>query len=443
MKIVHLSTTSNEGGAGRAAYRLHKGLRKLGLDSKMVVCQARDSDEKVLTFAPTLQSTNLAFRFRRYLERHVKVIRDALRLPRLRSQTAPLPHDDSLQPSAYELFWGGRCCGTDELIRFLPDADIVNLHWVSQFLDLPKFFHTIGGKLPIVWTLHDMNAFTGGCHYDIGCRKYLDGCGKCPQLGSNLRDDPSRLAWLLKQKIYSSVPSHALHIVTPSTWLGRLAAQSPLLSRFAVSVIHNGVDTEAFAPRDKAFSRSILGIPTEDPVILFLADTLRNKRKGYTLLSQAIRDLKEERPLLWILNVGKASERIQFTRRFISLGEVFNERLLSLAYSASDVFVIPSLQDNLPNVMLESLACGTPVVGFKVGGIPDAIKPGRTGLLVPVGDTGALKEAVASLLDDASPRRKMADTCRQVAIQEFNLTVQGAKYAKLYETLCEAFRCTR
>jgi glycosyltransferase involved in cell wall biosynthesis len=277
-----------------------------------------------------------------------------------------------------------------------------------------------------------MNAFTGGCHYDDGCGRYANRCGACPQLGSALPNDLSQRVWARKKRVFDRINPARLQLVTPSRWLAGEVKRSSLLRDFPVTVIPNGVDTDCFAPRDRQFARQVLGVPEDADVVLFVAEGVRARRKGFLLLSRALAELRAQRRLV-LLSVGGGAAAMNSVVEHRHIGHLGDERLLSLVYSAADVFVVPSLQDNLPNTILESLACGTPMVAFAVGGIPDAVHPEETGLLAPPFDVTALRDAIARLLDDSGLQAELSAHCRRVALEEYSQGVQARRYAELDE----------
>jgi glycosyltransferase involved in cell wall biosynthesis len=222
-----------------------------------------------------------------------------------------------------------------------------------------------------------------------------------------------------------------LHLVAPSRWVAEEVRQSALLGRFPVTVIPHGLDVEAFAPRDRTFARDALGLPQQAKVLLFAAHTVSERRKGFSLLVEALAGLRED-PNLFLLAVGGYSAVEQIGIPCRPLGYISNERLLSIVYSAADLCVVPTLQDNLPNIAIESLACGTPVVGFRVGGMPDIVRDGLTGLLVPLGDSQALREGIRQMLASPVALAEMSVHCRQTAVEEYSIQRQARDYMKLY-----------
>jgi glycosyltransferase involved in cell wall biosynthesis len=419
MRVVHLSTSDVGGGAARAAFRLHTGLSRLGVDSRMLVLKKQSGD-------PTVTKLNwandLATRFKRSRrERQIK--RDfAMYKPTL--------------PAGFEWFSDDRSEAGFDVVRQIPPCDIINLHWVGGLIDHELLFSHLPKGVPIVWRLADMGAMTGGCHYDGGCGKFTAKCGACPVLGSKVEDDLSRQIWLRKHAAFEKLETSRMHLVGTSRWIAAEAKRSSLLGRFASTIIPNGLDIEDFAPRDKHFSRDTLGVPRDKKVVLFVADSADNKRKGFDYLVQALEGLRA-RSDLFLLSVGGTEPKFGGLPS-LHLGRISHDRLLSVIYSAADVFVIPSLQESFGQTVTESLACGTPVVGFDTGGIPDMVRPGVTGYLAQVGSADELGSAIARVLDDGTAAAEMSRNCRRIAEQEYSLGVQAERYRCFYQTLIGA-----
>ncbi len=338
----------------------------------------------------------------------------------------------STRPAGYERFSDDRSIFGDILLHQLPSCDIINLHWIAGFVDYQSFFSAVPRSVPIFWTLHDMNALTGGCHFDDGCNRYETGCGACPQIGSSDSHDLSHQIWQRKQSIFGRLEPERLHIIANNRWMVNLVSRSPLLRTFPVTVVPSGVDTDVFAPRDPRSARDVLGIPQDARVILFAADSITNRRKGFALLDKALKGLRDFNNLL-LISVGRGTPQVDTDIPHLNLGHVGNGRLLSLIYSAADLYAIPSLQDNQPNTVLEAMACGTPVVGFDAGGIPDMVRPGITGLLAPVEDVTSLCRAIADLLKCSDTRMAMGAACRQIVMKEYRREMQIRRYIELYE----------
>jgi glycosyltransferase involved in cell wall biosynthesis len=417
LRVIHLSGSDVVGGAAKAAHRLHCGLVEAGVDSHMLVRSKRSQDARVQRLGhPRKATEKLAAR---WIDRRVE---------------RGLRRYASTRPAGYEAFTDDRAGAGRHLMQALPECDVIHLHWVKGLVDYRWFFEHLPAGTHIVWTLHDMNAFTGGCHYDDGCGRYSHGCGACPQLGSQQSDDLSAAVWRRKKEAFEAIDAQHMHVVTPSRWLADLARESPLLKRFNVSAIANGIDTARFAPRDPQVARETLGLPADAKVLLFVAHGLEGHRKGFDLLRQALKQI-EGRDDIWLLSAGGTHHLPEVNVPHLSLGELSSDRLLSLVYSAADVFALPSRQDNLPNTALESLACGTPIVGFDAGGISEVVEPGRSGWLAPVGDARALAHTLQEAVDDDGHRAELARQCRSMALARYDLMQQAREYARLYEQL--------
>jgi glycosyltransferase involved in cell wall biosynthesis len=342
------------------------------------------------------------------------------------------------RPPGYEPFHDCRSIYAKEFLRQLPACDIINLHWVADsFFDYRSFFASVPQRIPVVWTFHDMNAFTGGCHYDLGCDRYQSRCGSCPQLGST---DPKDLAfriWKRKRDTFGALFPDLLQIVAPSRWLAEEARKSPLIGKFPASVIPYGLDLEIFKPRNKQSAREVLGIPQSAKAVLFLADGMDNERKGFQFLAQALAGISgpDQVKNLTLISLGRNKPKLELSLPWHHLGFVDNERMLAAVYSAADLFVIPSVQDNLPNTVLEAMACGTPALGFAVGGIPDMIRPGITGELVSPKDVKALGASILRLLNEPTQLAEMSHQCRRTVLAEYPLALQARRYADFYREI--------
>jgi glycosyltransferase involved in cell wall biosynthesis len=209
--------------------------------------------------------------------------------------------------------------------------------------------------------------------------------------------------------------------------------RSPLLGKFPVTIVPNGIDTDVFAPRDAQAARKALGIPQDCHVVLFAAEAVGVRRKGFALLIRALNELRGLENL-FLVSVGRGAPEFELAIPHLHLGHIDDDRQLSLIYSAADVYVIPSLQDNQPNTALEAMACGTPVVGFNVGGIPDMVRPGINGLLAPAGDVVSLRAAIVELVRCSEKREAMAIACRRIVMEEYTLVKQVRRYVALYES---------
>lgn len=416
MRIVHIST-SDGGGAGRAALRLHQGLLRLGHDSTMLV---RDRATTNSGARETVCGRSVIARIRRVIAAR----RTAWPLARY-----------GFDRSTHELFSDDRTVHGRDVPRAIPPCDVLNLHWISGFVDYRSFCSSPVARRPLVWTLHDMNPFTGGCHYDYGCGRFQDACGRCPQLRSDDARDLSASIHRRKRRALSELFPDRVVFVADSEWLAARARQSSLLRPFPVMSIHYGLDTSLFAPGDQAAARSALGIGPRARVILCVADDVAIRRKGFAELLEAVARVRDLSDLVLIV-VG-SGEVGEFSVPSLVLGRVDSDARLVDAYRAADVFLMASLEEAFGQTALEAASCGTPAVAFEVGGIPEIVRHFDTGLTVPRGDIAAMAGAVRRLLTQDPLRHKLAMRCRAVAVQEFALEVQARRYESLYADLLD------
>jgi glycosyltransferase involved in cell wall biosynthesis len=248
-------------------------------------------------------------------------------------------------------------------------------------------------------------------------------------------NDLSRQVWTRKQGHFSDLPSAKLHFVTPSRWLAGEVKHSPVLGKFPVDVIPYGLDLDEFAPRNRGHVRDLLGIPQDARVLLFVAEDVNNKRKGFALLVEALARCARTIPNLQLLSLGQNRPEVKVGIPWVHVGSVNNDRFLSMVYSAADLYAICSLQDNLPNTVLEAMACGVPTIGLAVGGVPDMVRDGVNGRTVAAGDVGALADAITDLLNSSDKCAVMGKNARRIALEEYALELQAQRYSELYAKL--------
>lgn len=414
MKILHISSYDIAGGAARSAFRLHTELKSVGFDSSMLVMRKSGVDDETYALQTSKALINRLLR----------------RLRKIRI------HRDVVKKVALTSFTDDRTYYHRDLRHQIPEADIINLHWIAGFVDYQSFFSRMPIHARVVWTLHDMNPFTGGCHYDGGCNKYEYKCNRCPQLGTKIAVDYAYEIWSRKQRVLEQIGHDKLQIVAPSQWLTAKAKHSKLFSKYPIETIPYGIDLGVFAPRNKAFARDVLDIPPNVQVLLFVAHSLSDPRKGIKFLQESLKNLPNAERY-FLLSVGSDQPEIDIQLAHLHLTSINNDRFLSLVYSAADVFIIPSQEDNLPNTVLEAMACGTPVIGFDVGGIPEMVRPNITGFLTPSGDVAGLQSAITTILERPEARKQMALNCRQICVNEYSSELQAKRYIDLYESLLE------
>jgi len=249
--------------------------------------------------------------------------------------------------------------------------------------------------------------------------------------------DLSRRIWERKEQAIRGALRRGvnLHIVAPSRWLADCARASSLFRELPVSVIPYGLDANLFKPCDGRGVRDALGIAPNERMILFVAQGIQDKRKGFGLLLEALSEVEMECAVKLVgIGHAQAAFRSRCKLPVVFTGTIENDAIMTMLYSAADVFVIPSLQDNLPNTVLESMACGTPVIGFDAGGIQDMVRQGETGILVPAGDCHSLSSAIISLCKNDQLRARMGSICRQVLNEKYRLAVQAQCYLDVYSS---------
>jgi glycosyltransferase involved in cell wall biosynthesis len=318
-----------------------------------------------------------------------------------------------------------------DVCSFASKPDVVNLYWIGGFVDYRYFFRNVPSNLPIVWRLSDENAYTGGCHYSYECHRWLEMCGACPELGSSRESDLSRDIWKRKADSYKK---HRIEIVSPSKWLASEAKRSSLLGDQPVTIIPNGLDTSVFAPRDRMEARKALGLPADRVFILAGGHHLQDERKGFHYLVSAARKMRTNQPITFLLlGKGDLAALNGLPLPYKCLGFIQEDRELACAYAAADFCVIPSCYDNLPNMAVEAMACGIPVVAFKTGGLADIVHHGKTGLLAEWKKGNSLAAQMLWLLDHPDECRRMGESARKLVEQEHTLEIQARRFAELYQ----------
>lgn len=416
MKVLHISTYDINGGASKAAYRIHRGLGDIGVNSQMLV-QVKFSDD-------------------------VNVISNATKIDKKFPKFKP--HIDSL-PKLFFSYFDKNVEKTSFSLQWLPsfalssivqiNPDVINLNWISGgFINIETI-----AKLnkPIVWTLHDMWAFTGGCHYSQGCQLYEKNCGNCPQMPPKYNLDLSRWVWQRKAKSWNNLNGT---IVTPSHWLAKCAAFSSLFKDWDIRVIPYGLDTEIYKYYEKNLIRDKFNLPQDKLLILFGAENATNdKRKGFHFLQSALDKLKQtnwhDKCELVIFGASQSDVISDLGFNTHYLGRLNNEFTIAQVYAAADVFVAPSIEDNLPNTVLESLACCTPCVAFAIGGMPDMINHKQNGYLAQPYNIDDLANGITWVIENQERHQKLCTNAFETIRQKFTLDIQAKSYLSLYEEI--------
>ena len=416
MKVVHLSSSDLSGGASIACKRISDALVLNGVDSNLLVQKKSSPDD-------TVQSTTNNFLSKLHYNLRFALDEGFIRLltnqKRGRFSNPSIGIDLTNHP-------------------LIINSDVINLHWINGgFLSLNTLKKL--GKLgkPIVWTLHDMWVFTGGCHYSLECRKFESECNYCPTLkNAGMHDKANKI--FRDKKFFEELN---LTIVTCSKWLKQEAEKSLLLGKQRILNIPNPVDTEFYKPSDMILSRKKLGLSENKIYILFGAMNLIDQRKGFGYLLDSLNKLATESPdtkdTIEILVFGKANDEtlnsIPFKCHYF--GNLKSEAEIISCYNSADIFIAPSLQDNLPNTVLESLSCGTPVVSFNVGGLPDMIDHLKNGYLAQANSVEDLVYGINWYINNKESYVQLRLNAREKVVDNFRQEVVAEKYKELYTSL--------
>lgn len=407
MKVLTVNASDIHGGAARAAYRLHRALLAAGVDSKMLV-QSKSTDDCTV-IGPSKKHRKLLAILRPPL--------DNLPVHLYRSRSSAL-----FSPAW--LPFGGLV----DHINLL-DPDIVHLHWIAGGMVRIEEIARI--RAPLVWSLHDMWAFTGGCHYNQNCGRYKLGCGHCSVLNSTKTNDLSRKTYRRKHQTFSR--KTAISIVGLSRWLASEAKASSLFRDASVLNLPNPIDTKIFAPFNKHLARDLFGLPRDKKLILFGAmSATSDPRKGFDELCRALQAI-EDADTVQLVVFGSNQPQIPagFKQKAYYLGHLHDDISLRLLYCAADLLVAPSLQENLSNSIMESLSCGTPVVGFDIGGNPDLIDHQECGYLAQPYEPLDLANGIRWVLKHPNPNM-LAAQARNKILAEFDAPLVAKRYLDLY-----------
>jgi len=364
---------------GSSVIRLHRAFQKAGMDSGILTCMMDKLVEPEIAYMPKKSRIIAWFdgKLRGFINRNNR---------------------REFGPFSYPVL------GSDvSRIKEIKNADIIYLHWVlGGFLNLSSMEKLMQLNKPVVIVMHDMWAITGGCHHSFTCAKYISGCGNCPILPGQKEKDLSFREFNKKLKLYSKYEN--LFFVSPSRWLFDCAKKSMLTRDKPVFCIPNALDGTTYKPFEKSVAKRILNIDPEETIIAFGAVAIDSPYKGLSFLLEALQllhkqDLKKTSVLIFGSNYNKKiADAIPFKTRF--MGHLTDDYAMVLMYNSADVLVVPSLADNLPTVVMEALSCGTPVVGFHVGGIPDLIDHLKNGYLARYKDAGDIAQGILYCIEN-------------------------------------------
>ena len=423
MKVLLIGKHPRTGGAAIASSRLLEALKQEGVEAKMLVQEGADE-------ASGIYSTTHG-KFKHWLNFLRFVVERLVFLPRERSKNIRF---------LFSLANTGESISRNALVR---EADIIHLHWINAgFLSLNSLKELLSSGKPVVWTFHDMWPFTGGCHYALECKEYTRSCGHCPYLKKPGAGDLSHRTWKKKELRFRK---GKFTVITPSKWMNECVRASSLLQHSQVHTIHNPVDESVFQPAGRKESCASLGLDPEKKYILFGAATVKNVMKGYPYFMEAIGNLsgKVDKDQVEIILFGKTrggvADSFPLTTRNIAF--VHSVETLVQLYSVAHLFVIPSLQDNLPNTIIESMLCGTPVVGFKTGGIPEMIEHKVNGYLADYKSSADLAEGMQWILSSESYDKLSTET-REIALNRFSKKESVEAHITLYNSMMDKSSAT-
>lgn len=413
MKVVHLSTYHTFGGAAIAALRLHHALLDEGVQSEMLVAERQGNDINVTAFANDFFAKKLNFwRFvteRLYFSVQAKTKDVRFHFSPLLTGTAISKHP------------------------LVQSADVIHLHWINfGFLSLKSLEELFSLGKPIVWTMHDMSTFTGGCHYSRDCDHYLTHCHHCPYLRKPAAKDLSFRVFAQKKKLFINAP---LTLVSPSKWLAELSQKAASTQHLNTVSIPNLIDTNGFKVINKMVAKTKLGLNPHKKWILFAGVNTQDPRKGFAYFKEATNLLQNKQNEWGIVVFGKAQPEalVELGLEVKSLGSIPSHEVAGV-YQAADVMVVPSLEDNYPNTIIEAMACGTPVVGFNTGGIPEQIVHRQTGYVAELYSSEDLAKGIRFVLENVD-YEELSDKNRQIVEERNAAGIVAKQFIYLYKTL--------
>ena len=407
MRVLIISTYDQQGGAAIAAYRLLEALNKNGATANMLTINKKSDNPNVIEVG-----NHLINKGRFIAERGLIYIQNGFSKNNL--------FDISI-------------ANTGVSITNHPEfkkADVIHLHWINQgMLSIREIAKIVASGKKIIWTMHDMWPFTGICHHAGECNHFEKYCGFCPYLHLPMRKDLSYSTFLLKQAAYSL---GNIHFVACSNWLKDLAMKSELTTHQSVSTISNPINTEIYKPKDKSELRKTMNLPADKKIILFAAAKVSDKRKGIDYLIEASKSMARRKNNTMFLIAGSNGEKIisQLALPIVNLGYVSSDDMPDI-YNVADVFVTPSLQENLPNTIMESMACGTPCVGFNIGGIPEMIDHKQNGYVAQYKNAQDLADGLMWVLQKSSTKA-LSDNARNKVVKSYSDSIIAKRYLEIY-----------
>lgn len=407
MKILHINTSDIRGGAAIAAFRLMNALNANGQQAKMMVREKLSDNDNVIQVGGNLSN----------------------RLNFLAERTRIFAYNRFSRKNLFDVSIADRGLSIVNHPVF-KEADVIHLHWINQgMLSLKEIDRILASGKKVVWTMHDMWPFTGICHHAAGCNRYESNCGRCPYLAAPSPQDLSHQRFRIKQNVLAH---GKITFVACSRWLKELAEKSPLTRGHHLLSIPNPIDTMRYRPMDKKEMRDRMGLPQEKKLLLFAAANASDLRKGTSYLIEASQILAKQGNDIHMLIAGKQAEEMQqhLALPSTALGYVKPDDMPAL-YNAADLYVTPSLLENLPNTIMEAMACGTPCVGFDTGGIPEMIDHLKNGYVARYKDAVELENGIRWALQE-EVHSSLSASARQKVVELYAEEHVTQKYLKIY-----------
>lgn len=422
MKVALISSADKIGGAAIACWRLGDALSRIQIDARLVVQKQTEPHPMVIHSNPGLKK--LAAWYNEYSERLTFIPKAVNKDVRFYFSLGTIGQDLSTIP-------------------FIKEADVIHLHWINKgFLSFGFIEKLIQLGKPIVWTMHDMWPFTGGCHYSGSCTHFKNSCGDCWYLKNGNSKDLSTELFSIKKAFYDQNPN--IIFTCPSQWLLNLGKQSTLLKNQQICHIPNTINLQEYKPLNQEVCRKKLKLPIHKKLIFFIAMNIRDKRKGMEEFRYSIDLYLKNHPKiaadteLVIMGKNKGNSNIDFPLKTYYLSQTTNPELIKEAYNACDLVAVPSLQDNFPNTVLEAMACGIPVIAFQTGGIPEMIKHKQTGYIAKKANCEDFAKGIDWILKDNEKHDYLKKASRKRAHRLFDYRVICRQFYQLYKEVIDA-----
>ncbi len=412
MKVLTINTNDSMGGAARAAYNNFRGLKNIGVESKMFVARKTTNDFDVIA------SENKFRKFISLIAPHVDGLPNKYHKSENENLHSPAWFSSTSKKNIEEM-----------------NPDLIHIHWVQGGFLSVKLISEL--SKPIVWTLHDMWPFSGAEHYVNGTERYISGYHKNNKPEKDMGFDLNKWVWNRKKKLFRKLKN--LTLVAPSAWMARCAKDSYIFKDQRVEIIPVGLNHNLYCPRNKNMVREILKISKEKKIILIGAlDFHKDKRKGGHFLKESFKSLKKINSKndieIYILGTSEPKEKIDFGFKTNYYGSNRDDLSLALLYSAVDLFVAPSIEENFAATVFESLSCGIPAVAFDIGGMPDMIDHKNNGYLAKPFDVNDLAQGINWVLFDSN-YNKLSKNARDFILRECTLEIQAKRYKSIYDSM--------